>query len=246
MMGPGCCQMWPASRGGLWCAIGFLGVAVFMWPITEMNAGEPTPEAETLSGAIVLDHIIAVVNGQPIPRSQVLFFRAYLELVGPEGLDWPQPIPAIKMLTEQDLLELVITDTLLYQGGSRIEALRTREKALQSRIRWFRGSFSDEASYQEFSKEYELTDDALREFFSRRLRVDAYIELKVVAGRPLESDLRTYHRAHPSQFDGQTFESAREAIVRALYIERAAERFSRWVLALRERARIIYPQLRKP
>jgi hypothetical protein len=196
----------------------------------------------TVRGApVVLDRILVVVNGQPITRSRLELFRAYLIATNGGGLGWPKPVADVARLSPEALLDVLVTDELLFEGGSRVESLRVRDRAIAARIDRFRSGFPGPEVYQAFVERYELSPDQLRDFFIRRLRVEGYIELKVGSERPSEPELREYFRAHAASFEGRTFEEVRDRLAATLYAARAADRFDQWIAELRARANVQVP-----
>ncbi len=197
--------------------------------------------ASAPGGPALLDRIRVVVNGQPITQNQIEFYRAYLTMMDGGGLGRPRPVPDMEQLSSSELLELVIVDELLFEAASRVEAMHVRESELNARIEQFRQSFDQSVDYEAFARNYELTSDVLREFFSRRERVARYIELKVGAARPTDMELRAYYVKHFADVTGMPFEQVREQISSRLYAARAAERFEQWTEELKARSSVVVP-----
>lgn len=195
---------------------------------------------EPESRAVILDGILVVVNGQPITRSRAELFQALLQLWQGD-LGWPMPVKGYEQLSPQELERLLILDELLFEGASGVGSLKVPDADVKVASQQLKARLGSPEAWQVFAIRYELSDDALQELMTRRLRVRAWIQLKVGTVRVSELDVRAEYEAHASSYPGQTFEQARAGIEAAIKQTRQAERFEQWVEGLRERASIQVP-----
>lgn len=189
----------------------------------------------------VLDRILVVVNGQPITQSRVDLYRGFLEVTKGTGLGWPREIHDVLQLSPEAMLDIVVTDELLFDGANRENVLPVREQALDHRMAEFKASFSSGSAYDTFVRTYDLTPEFLREFFSRRLRVEGYIRLKQSIRPPAEETLRMYYANNRGDFGERPFEEVQEEIAQRLYSEALLRDFDPWTTKLRERASVLVP-----
>lgn len=199
--------------------------------------GAPVTRSE---GTTVLDGILVVVNGQPITRSRAELFQALLK-VWKGDLGWPAKVAGYEQLAPQDLERLLILDELLFEGASGTSTLKVLPEDVILAALETRNRLGTPEAWQAFASRYELTEDFLRELMTRRLRIQAWIQLKVGPVRVSESDIREYFESHPSNFEGQSFENARGGIEAELKSSRQRDRFNLWVEGLRDRASVQVP-----
>lgn len=207
---------------------------------TPLASGQAPAQAPGQKKAIIVDRIVVVVNGQPITQSRMAFLAALIQVYQGD-LGWPIRIPNAQALSEQELESWGILDELLFEGASGVSSLQVDEADIQAERQDLRARFSSEEQWQSFLERYELGPDALREMLVRRLRVKAFIRLKIGVLRVSEADAREYFAQRQAAYGDQPFEAVKEAVTAALQTERNAERFEQWQRELRGRANLQVP-----
>ena len=191
----------------------------------------------TATAQDVIDRVLAVVNGQIITLSDA---RAALrfELVAPDVSQ--DPIAAV--------LQRLIDRRLRLVEVERYAPPEPPAGDVDAAVAAMRAKFKDELEFAAILARYGLSIEELRRFIRDRLRIEAYIEQRLMSmPQPSDDDLARFYREHPDQFtlEGKLrpFADSRER-VRARVIEVQRETFMReWTAGLRRRATIQGPYL---
>jgi hypothetical protein len=188
----------------------------------------------TAEGQILLDRVLARVNGTPVTLSDVRAGLGMGLVVAGEG--------EMALATEQWVQrQLLLTEVERFPPPEPPSAAVDREEALvRSRI----GS-----SLAVLAAQTGLDDRRIRTAARDTLRIRAYLEQRFgLTAQVSDEDARAYYAAHPEEFirDGVvvSFEAA-ESMVR----ERASEArrqaaIDRWMADLRQRANVAMPRQR--
>lgn len=190
---------------------------------------------------ILLDRILVVVNGQPITQSRLNLYRAYLEHTGWIGLGWPKAFEPLERLQEEQLLEVVVLDELLFAGASQSDVVAVRPTVVTSRVERFQQSFAGRESYDAFLARNGLTSELLSEFFYRRVRVEGYIAFKLGLREPDDLELAHLVATWSARYPLRPMPATRAALVYEWRVLEAASDFERWTAKVKEGADVREP-----
>lgn len=187
-----------------------------------------------VSAGEVVDTILVTANEEPVTRSRMLFMSAYLEVTGGERMG--RPVPARP--DEQALRRILEEDALLFGMAARLGALEPTPAEVIQMETWFRGKFSDDVAWSTFVQHWGFDDLARREFFTRRLRIEGFIALKVGGTEaPTEGELRQFYNTRIETWGNRPFEEVRGEVATVWKATRQEERFTTWMEAYQKNHR---------
>lgn len=181
--------------------------------------------AITWAGEVV-DTILVTANEEPVTRSHLAFMGAYLKVTGGERMGRPVSTHP----DEATLRRILEEDALLYGMAARLGALEPSPAEVLVMEAWFRAKFFDEGAWSTFVQHWGFDELARREFFTRRLRIEKFIALKVGGAEvPTEGELREFYNDQSNTWDQRPFEEVRGEVVALWRTTRQQERFSVWM-----------------
>ncbi len=195
-----------------------------------------------VTAAVLLDRILVVVNGQPITQSKVDLFRDYLVVTGAAGLGWPHDFDDARSLSPDAMLDIVVTDELLFDNAGNVNVVRVSDSAVEDRLAAFRRRFGTGEAFRAFEARQGWNLEMEREFFSRRLRVEGYIKFKLGFEPPDRDELHRYYDAHRHRYRNRPFEEVRDRVSFEYFRDRYKKDFDRWIVDLKKRAVLVVPE----
>lgn len=204
--------------------------------------GPAVVEAQTSgrsSSAVMLDRIVVVVNGQPLTRSRLLLFERVLRLYdGNPG--WPVR-DATSLQTPAELEQWAILEELLYEASSAGSGVRLSRTVVEQELERLKGQWGGEAGWASVLEKLGMSEGVLRERVARRLRIQAYVLVRLGTVRISEKEAQEYFETLRPELMGLTEEEGRSLALQRLKVERQRALFLRWAEELRERATIQVP-----
>jgi hypothetical protein len=183
------------------------------------------------ASAEVIERIMAVVNGQPIVRSDVTAaLRFNLTPPAPAGTD---PVAWT--------VDRLIERTLMLSEVDRYQPPEPAAAEIDRHVAALEQQAGGAAALDSVLAALGLTRDRLRTYIRDDLRIATYLHERFdSAAEPPEADVLTYYREHPSEFTVggtlQTFEQAQDEARRKVADARRSALISDWVASLRRRA----------
>ena len=175
------------------------------------------------SRAVVVDQLLAVVNGQTIALSDLVRYRL---LFAPE-------------LPPEQLLERLIDHLVVLDEASRFELAHPDPGRIRETVRQLERSFGSAAQWDTILKLARLTPSELDQLVANRLRVEAFLNQLVdlfIFVSP--SDVEAAYEQEVERFNGQPLEAVEQTIEQELLRQKIAEKRQDYVARLRARATI--------
>jgi hypothetical protein len=186
-----------------------------------------------VTGAEILDRILAVVNGQIITLSDVRAVQR-LELVPADVSTDPVDAGLQRMIDRQLMLEEV----------ERYAPPEPQAADIDAAVADVRSRAKDALEFEATLTRYGMSHDELRRFVRDTLRLEAYRQQRL-SSMPQSSDeeARRYYEDHPEEFtsDGQLlpFDKVRDQALSAALDERRSTFMRDWIDGLRRRASLL-------
>lgn len=202
--------------------------------------GQAQPESSSRpSGAMVLDRIVVVVNGQPLTRSRLLLFESVLRLYGDDP-GWPVREEG-GLQNPAELEQWAVLEELLYEASSAGAGVRLTRSVVDQELERLRVRWGGEAGWRAVLEKLGMGEGVLRERVARRLRIQAYVQARLGTVRVSEKEVQEHYELLRAQLVGLTLEEGRSLALQQLKVERQRVLFWRWAEELRERASIQVP-----
>lgn len=182
---------------------------------------------------IVIDRIVAVVNGRPITLSDVTAaMRLGLVAAVPAGRRSSGPLDAI------------IDRELILAEVRRYEPPEPSPQQVQQRLQRVRDRFPSPEALQEAIVASAMTEARLEGWVSDDLRAEAYIAQRFASPTiPTGEELVRYYREHEAEFAQEgtlmPFDEVREAVRQRLLDEQRERLVTNWLVGLQRRAEIL-------
>ncbi|MFM7202134.1 MAG: hypothetical protein ACKO6N_15235 [Myxococcota bacterium] len=191
------------------------------------------------SSAVILDRIVVVVNGQPLTRSRLLLFERVLRLYdGNPG--WPVR-EATSLQTPAELEQWAILEELLYEASSAGSGVRLSRTVVEQELERLKAQWGGDVGWSSVLEKLSMSEELLRERVARRLRIQAYVLVRLGTVRISEKEAQEYFETLRPELLGLTEEEGRSLALQRLKVERQRALFLRWADELRERATIQVP-----
>ena len=182
--------------------------------------------------AVVLDQILAVVNGEIIPLSRVES-RLFL-LQSPT----PQRGPYSEEKLQQGL-QGMINHKLLLAEAERFGVEDPSREEIQQEVEAFRKRFPLEEDFEQALRRHAMTQDDLRRMLYEHQRVTRFIEQRIsFFVIVLPDEISQYYDEHRQDFPDRTYEEAQEEIESILSRQKEKKKLDLFLSKLRSEARI--------
>ncbi len=149
---------------------------------------------------VVIDRVVAVVNGQVITLSE-LEFEARVALIQAGGL-----AAATAPLDDDALrnaLDLSIAQRLELAEADRLEAFPLDEKEVDAALAAFRDRFPNPVAFEDFLARHEADLTRLAQLIVRGLRAAQFLESKVKLKAQIgEAELKRYYEENKAELGG--------------------------------------------
>ncbi len=184
-----------------------------------------------VQSAVVLDKILAIVNGEVVTMSDVRAARELKLVAGPEAL------------TEDGVLDALIERRLTIAEVGRYTSAEPAAADVERRRKTWEASLPRGTDTATVLRAVGMRDAALAAWFKDDLRLAAYLEQRfTAAAQPTRQQAQAYFQAHAADFavDGATplFASVEPEVRRRVAADRRAIRIKDWVDSLKQRAEI--------
>jgi parvulin-like peptidyl-prolyl isomerase len=181
---------------------------------------------------VVIDRILAVVNGSVVTLSDVQAARRFALI--PDG-PWAD-VPAA--------VEQVIDRRLALVEVERYAPPEPPADRIDTALAQTRARFRSESEFTAALAETGLTIDQLRRHYRDNLRQQAYEQQRFgFAFHPSDDETLAFYRANPDRFKREgvlaPFDDVRDAARAALIANKRAELIRDWIAGLRRRANIV-------
>lgn len=206
------------------------------WAETAPAPLAPTATPQTTT--VLVDRIVAVVDGDPILRSDLERVRA----LGLATLEEGEEEPAFS----RRVLDGLIDQRLRLREVDRYGVEPVPSDAVETQLAAIRARFADERAFVEHLATLALDEDRLRHLLRRQLRIASYVESRL--GPRVVVDLDTIRGYYDGRFQELLTErgdpippidEVREAIRALLYEEGLNREIDRWTETLRQQADIV-------
>jgi hypothetical protein len=182
--------------------------------------------------AMLVDHIVAAVNNEVITASELSQAVALNEQLGSPG---GQDREAIRSET----LNGLITRRLLVQEARRLRFVEVSDQEISVEVDKIKKRFPSDASFADFLKAQDMTQQELGRMLGERLLVERFVEKKVgLFVRVNRGEAQSYFDDHPAQFQGKRFQDVQKAITAFLLDRKIGQQLDQYVAELRARADI--------
>ncbi|HXG94363.1 MAG TPA: hypothetical protein VNN73_18610 [Blastocatellia bacterium] len=205
--------------------------------------------AHAQRGAIV-DQILALVNGEVITRSDLLWSLAL-------DPDAPSPAGPVSSDVLQRKLDVMIDERLVAQEAARLPAAEVTQEEINRRRAELIASFPSEAAFRERVESVGLTPQRLDELISQRILIDRFVEFRfksfvLVTDAEIQRyyteefapEIRKRGQVPPSLDEKLEKGTVRDQIREILQQRKIEQEINRWLEAARLRADIV--QLAEP
>jgi hypothetical protein len=190
---------------------------------------------------ILLDQVVAEVDGQVITRSRI-DAEARVILVRRGG------VAALSRSVDDELrasvLEYLINQLVIEAEAERLRVFQVSDAEVSKEAERFRSLFEEPADFQHFLRAAGLSEDELTAILARNLRVDRYLSGKVQLDIEVtEEEIRGFYRENQARLGRRPLDEIREAVRSFLVRQEYEQRVAEWVSGLRARAvvRIVSP-----
>ncbi len=187
---------------------------------------------------VVVDRLAAVVNGDPITESDLLWLLA---------LDAEVPIERITNEQKHTRLEQAIDQQLLYQEAQKLPSLEVGQDEIAKFIAELTTQFSSESAFRRRRNVVGLDDATLREIARRQLVILNFIEFRFRSFVFVTSEeIQSYYQSRivqPTQESGETppalDDKLRNTIERTIIEDKVDAELTVWFDEARRRSEII-------
>ena len=181
--------------------------------------------------AEIVDRIVATVNNEVITASELAQTVGMNKRLGKSAQDG-------KTL-EAETLEGLITRRLLVQEARRLRFVEVSEQEINAEVEKLRKRFESDASFMDFLRSLDLTEQVLGRMLGEQLLVEKFVEKKVgLFVRVTREEAQSYFDGHASQFPGKRFQDVQKTITAALTDQKVGRQLDKYVAELRGRADI--------
>jgi peptidyl-prolyl cis-trans isomerase SurA len=183
----------PAAQGRLLVASILLGTMIAAGAWGQTTA--PPPPAPIPPGAVVLDHVVAVINGSVILQSDVTEEMGYAVLQ-------PFSIDSTRNTPQRALQRLIDRDLILQQMQTAQTVTPPTPDQVQQRITQLRGLIPDcvqyhcqtDAGWQAFLQAKGLTEKEVEAHWTQRMLILSFIQSRFGAGvRITQAEIADYY-----------------------------------------------------
>jgi hypothetical protein len=187
--------------------------------------------ASGMSGAQIIDRVLAVVGGAPITLSDVtaaIRFGFVREAAAGE-----EPLTAA--------LNAIIERQLQLVEVNRYAPAEPSDARIEAGLAEIRARFARENAFDGAMKETGVTPDQLRAHVRDSLRIETYLQQRFGGSyQPGDEEVARYYRSHESAFVRggvlRPYEEVRDEARQRLVEERSAALVREWIAGLRRRA----------
>jgi len=179
----------------------------------------------------LVDRIVATVNNEVITASELAQTVGMNKRLGKSVQDG-------KTL-EAETLEGLITRRLLVQEARRLRFVEISEQEIGAEIEKLRKRFESDASFMDFLRSLDLTEQVLGRMLGEQLLVEKFVEKKVgLFVRVTREEAQSYFDSHASQFPEKSFQDVQKTIMAALTDQKVGRQLDKYVADLRGKADI--------
>jgi parvulin-like peptidyl-prolyl isomerase len=179
----------------------------------------------------LVDRIVATVNNEVITASELAQTVGMNKRLG-------KSVPDGKTL-EAETLEGLITRRLLVQEARRLRFVEISEQEIGAEIEKLRKRFESDASFMDFLRSLDLTEQVLGRMLGEQLLVEKFVEKKVgLFVRVTREEAQSYFDSHASQFPEKSFQDVQKTIMAALTDQKVGRQLDKYVAELRGKADI--------
>jgi foldase protein PrsA len=140
---------------------------------------------------------------------------------------------------EAETLEGLITRRLLVQEARRLRFVEISEQEIGAEIEKLRKRFESDASFMDFLRSLDLTEQVLGRMLGEQLLVEKFVEKKVgLFVRVTREEAQSYFDSHASQFPEKSFQDVQKTIMAALTDQKVGRQLDKYVAELRGKADI--------
>jgi hypothetical protein len=140
---------------------------------------------------------------------------------------------------EAETLEGLITRRLLVQEARRLRFVEISEQEIGAEIEKLRKRFESDASFMDFLRSLDLTEQVLGRMLGEQLLVEKFVEKKVgLFVRVTREEAQSYFDSHASQFPEKSFQDVQKTIMAALTDQKVGRQLDKYVADLRGKADI--------
>lgn len=194
----------------------------------------------SVQSGVVLDKILAIVNGEVVTMSDVRA-ASELKLVTGAEASTDDRIPSAS--SDERILDALIERRLTIAEVGRYTSAEPPAADVEARRKTWEASLPRGTDTATVLRAVGMRDAALAAWFKDDLRLAAYLEQRfTAAAQPTRQQAQTYFQAHTAEFavNGVTplFASVEPDVRRRVAAERRATRIKDWVDSLKQRAEI--------
>lgn len=206
--------------------------------VTAVSAETAPPSSAIRPTVTLVDRIVAVVDGDPILRSDLERVRALGLATTGASED--------EATFSRRVLDGLVDQRLRLREVDRYGVEPVPSGAVDTQLAPIRARFTDDRAFAEHLTALALDEDRLRHLLRRQLRIASYVESRL--GPRVVVDLDAIRRYYDGRFQdllaerGDTIppiDEVREAIRALLYEEGLNREIDRWTETLRQKADIV-------
>ena len=189
--------------------------------------------------AVVIDKMVATVNGELVTYSDVLWQLAL------------QPTSVLENPSRQELdraLRLIIDQRLIMQEAEKLPSIGSNDQEVETELSQLIKQFPSPREFEQRLRRVGLTGEQLREIVRRRLRVERYLDFRfrnfvVVSQKEIADDYRDvwvprFRQRSPGRIV-PALEEVRAEIQRTLSESKIESDIASFLEAARDRAEIV-------
>jgi SurA-like protein len=181
--------------------------------------------------AELVDHIVAAVNNEVVTASELAQTAGLNERLGKSVLD--------RKTLETETLEGLITRRLLVQEARRLRFVEVSDQEIGAEVEKLRKRFESDASFKDFLRSLDLTEQELGRMLGEQLLVEKFVEKKVgLFVRVTREEAQNYFDGHAARFPGKRFQDVQKIITAALTDQKVGQQLDKYVAELRAKADI--------
>lgn len=189
------------------------------------------PSIQSVQNSVVLDRMLAIVNGEVVTMSDVRAGRRLRLIAGADAM------------SDEQLLDALIERRLTVAEVGRYTGAQPASAGVAARQRAWESSFPPGITAASALASVGMREAALTGWFRDDLRLAAYLDQRfTAAAQPTRQQALAYFQAHMADFavNGVTpeFGSVEPEVRRRVAAERRAARIHDWVESLKQRAEI--------
>jgi len=190
-------------------------------------------------GVVVVDKMVATVNGELITYSDLLWQLAL------------QPNTPLDSPSSEDLnraLDLLIRQLLIGQEAEKLPSINPSDEEINAALKQLLEHFPSRAEFEERARRVGLSGEQLKELVRRRVRIDKYLDFRfrsftVVTQKEVEDYYRDvwvprFRRRQPGSLLPK-FEEVRAEIEKTLTEDKTESDLTTFLDEARERAEVI-------